>query len=131
MRSTGPWIAFLATLFLLVGLCGLFASYAVQIPLERAIARSAMLDGVLADADPAGRLARLEPTLGSLAGPLKAPGPLAERVARARGLVQEEQGRETASLNYRIRLMLVVITLVATGVGGGILALARKSGGAG
>ena len=126
MRTSGPWIAFMTTLFVLVGLCGLFASFAVGIPLERALSRGATLDALLADPDPAARLQAMRPALGTLAEPLNAPGPLPARVAAARAQVAEEQRRESASVNYRVRLMICVVTLLAAALGGGIGALARK-----
>ena len=43
-RVNPTWIAFLAMAFVVVGLAGLFASYAVPLPLQRAIAREAALD---------------------------------------------------------------------------------------
>ncbi|MGI4953027.1 MAG: hypothetical protein ACRYGM_14590 [Janthinobacterium lividum] len=131
MRSTGPWIAFLTTLFALVGLCGLFASYATSIPLERAAARRALLEQVLAfsDApDAAERLRALAPRLDSLAEPLMTgPGTLPERVVAARTVVLDEQQRESVSLTYRVRLMLGVITVLAAGLGAGILNLVARS----
>ena len=93
MRNTGSWIAFLVTLFLAVGLCGMFASYAVTIPLDRAAAREAMLDEVLTADDPATAVQRLRPRLGSLEAPLAAAGPWAQRVAAARAVVTGEARR--------------------------------------
>ena len=43
-RSMAPWIAFLLACFAVVGLMGLFASYAAPLPYERAAARDAVLD---------------------------------------------------------------------------------------
>ena len=120
------WSAFLVMLFALVGLCGLFASYAPSIPLERGLARSATLDRVLASQDD-GSLERLRPALGPLASAvLDGPGPISSRVAVARTVVAEEQRREAASITYRTRLMLGVITVLAAILGAGILGLERK-----
>lgn len=126
MRYFDTWTAFLVMLFMLVGLCGLFASYAAGIPLERGIARSALLDRALA-ADPA-QLAAMRPVLGSLApAVIDGPAPLPERIARARLVVADEQRREAASVDYRTRLMLGVVTLLAAALGAGILALTRRN----
>lgn len=126
MRTLGPWIAFLTVLFALVGLCGLFASYAPGIPLERGIVRQAVLDRALTAPD-APALERLRPALGPLApAVLDRGGPLAERVAQARIVVADEQRRESASVGHRTRLMLGVITVLAAGLGAGILVLARR-----
>lgn len=120
------WSAFLVMLFALVGLCGLFASYAPSIPLERGVARSALLDRVLA-AGETGALEPFRPALGPLARQvLDGPGPLPERVATARTVVADEQRREASSITYRTRLMLGVITALAAILGTGILALDRK-----
>jgi hypothetical protein len=130
MRNTGSWIAFLTMLFALVGLCGLFASFATSVPLERGMARSALLDRVLVEsaaADGAARLERLRPALGGLAtAVLDGPGALPERVAAARAVVLDEQRREEASVAYRIRLMLGVVTVIAAVLGGGILSIVGR-----
>ena len=125
MRNFDSWSAFLLMLFGVVGLCGLFASYANSIPLERALARSAVLDQVLEAPDAAGGL---RAGLGDL-GPavLDGQGALAERVGAARRVVADEQGREAASIGYRTRLMLAVVTVIAAGLGVGIMGLARRS----
>ena len=126
MRYVDAWSAFLAVLFMLVGLCGLFASYASAIPLERGLARSALLDEAL-DADAAG-LQAMRPELGTLAGPvIDGPGTLPQRVAQARRIVDDERRREAASIDHRTRLMLGVITVLAMGLGVGIMALARRA----
>jgi hypothetical protein len=131
MRKFDPWTAFLVMLFAIVGLCGLFASYATSIPLERGMARSALLDRALADGsapDAAARLEQLRPRLDSLAATvLDGKGPLQDRVAAARLVVQDEQQREETSLAYRTRLMLGVVTTLAAVLGAGILGLARRT----
>ena len=131
MRFFDAWTAFLLMLFAIVGLCGLFASYATSIPLERGMARGVLLDQVAADsvaADASVRLERLRPTLGALGGPvLDGPGPLTERIASARAVVQDEQQREESSLAFRTRLMLAVVTGLAAFLGAGILSIARRN----
>ena len=131
MRALDSWAAFMVMLFAVVGLCGLFASYATSIPLERGVARSALLDEVMADGalpDGAARMEALRPRLDTL-GPavLDGSGPLAARVAAARAVVGDEQRREEASLAFRTRLMLGVVTLIAAVLGVGILSLARRT----
>jgi hypothetical protein len=127
MHRTLPWIAFLCCLFGLVGLCGLFASVAPSIPLERALRRGAVLDQALAAPDPAA-LERLRPDLGSLAATvIEGAGPLPQRIAAARATVADEQRREAASVAYRVRLLLVCMTVLAAGLGSGILLLAQRN----
>ena len=130
MRFIDSWTAFLLTLFALVGLCGLFASYAPSIPAERGLARVAILDEALAAAstpDAAQRLDLLRPRLGDLAKVvLDGTGPVPDRIAAAKTIVADEQRREAASVGYRTRLMLGVVTVLAAGLGAGILTLARR-----
>lgn len=125
MRTFDSWSAFLLMLFGVVGLCGLFASYSTLIPLERALMRSEVLDQVL-EAGP-GELEGLRVGLGDLApAVLDGSGALGERVAVARRVVVDEQRREAASIAYRTRLMLAVVTVIAAVLGVGILGLARR-----
>ena len=135
MNNSAAWTGFLVMLFAIVGLCGLFASYADSIPLERGIARSALLDAALTSGLSDGGVQGLEPLrlkLGDLGGlVVDGSGPLPDRVAKARLIVVDEQRREAASVGYRTRLMLGVVTMLAAGLGAGILALARRQNSAG
>lgn len=125
MRFVDSWTAFLVMLFVVVGLCGLFASYAASVPLERGLARSALLDR--AQVADAAQLQAMRPALGSLgAAVIDGAGPLAERVTAARLVVADEQRREAASVNHRVRLMLVVVTAIAAVLGAGLMSLTRK-----
>lgn len=129
MRYLDNWTAFLLMLFALVGLCGLFASYATAIPIERALARSTALDTVASGVptDPDG-VRRLQAALGTAAPVVMEPGqPLPLRIAKARKIILDEEQHETASVAYRTRLMLGVVTLIAATLGAGIMALSRKS----
>ena len=127
------WTFFLITLFAIVGLCGLFASYATSIPLERGVMRSATLDEVVAAAtapDAATRLEQLRRRLGDLApAVLDNAAPFPDRIAAARARILDEQQREESSLAYRTRLMLGVVTLISAILGAGILQLARRTPG--
>lgn len=130
MRIIDPWTAFLLMLFFLVGLCGMFASYATSIPLQRATAREVLLDETLDAAgapDGAARLERLREPLGSLApSVLEGTSPIAQRVAEARRVIADEQRRESASIGYRTRLMLGVITVLAGAFGAGMMSIVRR-----
>ena len=133
MRPQATWTAFLLMCFALVGLAGMFASYAVTIPLDRALARTAVLDGVLAEArqpDPA-RQATLRMMLGPDVGPrvLDASGDLFDRVAAQREVVLQEGIQEERSVAYRIRVLVAVVTVTAGLVGSGIMGLARRAPG--
>ncbi len=130
MNDRATWTAFLLMCFALVGLTGLFASYATSIPLERALIRTGVLDQVLAAArapDAAARLDALRPALGPDADAvLSGPGDLWDRVAARRLVVLDEQGREARSVAHRIRIMVGTVTLLAALVGAGIMALASR-----
>ena len=133
MRPQATWTAFLLMCFALVGLTGMFASYAVTIPPDRTIARLSVLDGVLAEArrPDAARQATLRVMLGPDVGPrvLDGPGDLPDRVAAQREVVLEEGAREERSVIYRIRVRVAAVTVTSGLVGAGIMGLARKAGG--
>ncbi len=130
MNDRATWTAFLLMCFALVGLTGLFATYATTIPLERALIRTGTLDQVLAAArapDAAARLAVLRPALGERADAvLSGPGELWDRVAAERAVVLDEQGREARSVAHRTRILVVIVTLMAGLVGAGIMALGQR-----
>ena len=130
MNDRATWTAFLLMCFALVGLTGMFASFATSIPLERALIRTGTLDQVLAAArtpDAAARLAALRPALGPDADAvLSGPGELWDRVAAQRRVVLDEQGREARSVAHRVRIMVGTVTLLAALVGAGIMALASR-----
>ena len=92
-RTNYAWMAFVAVAVGIVGLVGVFATYAVPLPLERALAREAALDEALAAAgrpDEAVRLQALGPRLGESAAAIEAGGgPLAERIQRERAAMRE------------------------------------------
>lgn len=130
MNDRVAWTAFLLMCFALVGLSGLFATYATAIPLERALIRTGTLDEVLAAArapDAAVRLAALRPALGERADAvLSGPGDLWDRVAAERASVLDEQGREARSVAHRTRILVTIVTLMASLVGCGIMALGQR-----
>jgi hypothetical protein len=129
-RQGGVWAAFLAMCFLIVGLVGGFALYVAPVPLQRALARGAAMDQALlaGEAPGAAGLAALRPALGSSADAvLDGPGTLVERVVRTRAAVTKEADAEEAALVARIRLMLVVVTVMAGLFGIGVMGLARRS----
>ena len=130
MNDRASWTAFLLMCFALVGLTGLFATYATTIPWERALIRTGLLDQVLAAArapDADARLSALRPALGADADVvLSGPGDLWDRVAAKRLVVLDEQEREARSVTHRVRVMVGTVTVLAALVGAGILALASR-----
>ena len=129
MRQHLPWVAFLLMCFAVVGLTGLFASYGPLIPLERALVREDVLDRALVlGRAPGGAetLAGMRDELGTVADTVLAPGDLTTNVLAARAIVRSEELREGASVAYRVRLMLFMITLLAGLFGAGVMLFALK-----
>ena len=133
MRSSWGYVPWLAMCFAVVGLTGLFGTYGPVIPLERTLRRSAVLDQALATgAQPDGpaRLAAMRDALGTSADAvLSGPGDLPTRVLAARAAMLAEEARETASVAYRTRLMIGVITVLAGLFGAGVLVFAVRQTG--
>jgi len=131
MSSRLTWTAFLMMCFALVGMAGLFASFATTIPWERAVIRGAVLDSVLDAArapDAPARLEGLRPVLGPIADRLfTGPGDIRDRVAAERATMLDEQRREADSVAHRIRILVIVVTVMAALVGAGIMALAVRT----
>ena len=129
-QSVAPWAAFLASCFLVVGLMGLFASYAGQIPLQRALSRLDVLDQVIAAThgpNAADQLDRLRPLLADRASILDAPGQIEDRVAAERRAAITEGQAESNAVSARVRLLLLFVTGMAGLFGIGILVIARRS----
>ena len=127
-RNTGTWIAFLLVCFAVVGLMGLFASYAAPLPYERMMARDAVLDQALRTGDDKPALEALrEPLDDSAALVIDGTGPLATRVAAARTAAHEAMLHEADAIGSRIRLELAVVTVVAAAFGAAMLATAARS----
>ncbi len=100
-----------------VGLTGVFATYAAPLPLQRAMAREAALDAALDAAhapDPQAAMAALAPRLGDSAAALAgAPAGLPERIAKERLDMRTRFGTEASLLAEQLRLLIGVITVMA------------------
>jgi len=109
-------MAFAALAVGVVGLAGVFATYAAPLPLQRAMAREALLDAALAAADspdPQAAMAALAPRLGDSAEALAgAPAGLAERVTKERLAMRTRLDAEAGALAAQLRLLIVVITVM-------------------
>ena len=116
MRARTGWMLFAALAVAVVGLTGVFATYATPLPLQREIARESALDAALAAAnapDPQAALATLAPRLGDSAAALAgAPAGLPERVEKERLAIRARFGTEAGALAEQLRLLIVVITLM-------------------
>jgi hypothetical protein len=125
------WTAFLAMCFAVVGLVGVFGTFASALPLKRELAREVTLDeaaAALRAPDAAKLLEALKPRLDDSA-PALFPLPAdpvaaiaAERVAmRARFLA------EANATEHRMQLMVLIVTVMAAVFGSAILAFARRA----
>ena len=111
----GGWIGFAAMAFVVAGLSGVFATYALPIPMQRGFALEAALDEALEAAsgpDPAGALAALRPRLGeSAAAVFDGPGTPAERIARERVAARARFLAEEDATALRLRWLCVMVSL--------------------
>jgi hypothetical protein len=127
----GTWAAFLVAAFAVVGLTGIFATYAGPLPLERALARETVLDQALATAgapDPKAALEALRPALAESAEAVIAgPGPLADRVARERVAMRERLSAEAGYVALRLRVMIGVFALAGALFGIAVLSIVRRA----
>ena len=127
--DTATWTGFLIVAFAVVGLVGAFATYAAQLPFDRAYARSQTLDHVLAAsraADPAA-LAELRPLLGDSADRvLGGPGSLADRVAAERSRMIADLHGESADYGLRLRVVIAVFTAAAALFGAMVLSIVKR-----
>lgn len=121
---------FLTMAFVIVGLVGIFGTYAVRAPLMAALGREAVLDRVLAAGEGANAPAALDalrPALGSHAGAvLTGPGTLAERVARERERVLAAATTDGAALATRVRILIGAFTIVGAIFGFIVLGVGRR-----
>ncbi len=112
----GNWMIFAAMAVGIVGLTGVFATYATPLPLQREIAREAALDAALDTArspDPQAAMAALSDRLGDSAPALAgAPADLADRVARERLAMRARFATEASGLAAQLRLLIIVITVM-------------------
>ena len=128
-RPIAPLAAFMAMAFAIVGLTGLFATFAAPLPLQRALAREAALDRAAAaagSAEPEAALAALRPQLGKSAAAL-APGPgLDGRIAAERAAMRARFAVESAVTLTRLRWLVAVITAMGALFGVALLGMAGR-----
>ncbi|MBV9785662.1 MAG: hypothetical protein JO264_17790 [Acidisphaera sp.] len=130
-RAGAAWTAFLAMSFAVVGLTGVFATYAAPLPLERALHRDAALDATLAviaaGADPRA-LDALRPALGDSAeAVLHGTGAPASRIRAERAAMHAHFLAEARAEAAQLRLLIVVITVMAAIFGAVLLRIGRAT----
>lgn len=124
------WTAFLAMAFIVVGLAGMFASYAAPLPLERAMAREAALDSALQAThapDPAAAIEALRDRLGDSADALlPVGGDMPARIAAERLAMRTRLSAEAGAEASRLRLLIGIVTLMGAAFGAAVLHMGRK-----
>ncbi len=132
-RGGGAWTAFLVMAFAVVGMTGVLGTFAAQVPLERAMARSAALDATLLASrapDPAAALERLRPDLGEsadavLSGPAT-PEAVEARVAAERRVTSRAVLAESADTGFRLRVVICVFAAAGALFGSMVLSVVRR-----
>lgn len=127
-EARGALVGFLVMCFAVVGFTGLLAGHVGRLPLERAVAREAVLDQVvaLARAGDQSGLAGLKAALGDSAGVLAAGPGIEAAVADERVAMRARQMQEAQAIALRLRMMLVVVTLLAGAFGVAMLLAASR-----
>ncbi len=128
-RDTGSWTAFLVMAFAVIGLLGAFATYAAQIPLERALARDAALDQALAasKSGDGARLKMLHDALGDSAEQLDpAPGYTPARIETERTRMRAAFEAEAADVGFRLRIVIAAFTAAGALFGAFVLGIVRR-----
>jgi hypothetical protein len=135
-RNAATWTAFLVMAFAVVGLVGAFATYAAQIPFERALARSEALDQAVAisrQPDAHDRLQALRDALGDSAGPVldgkghDATGDMKSRTDAERIRMLQAFGHESEDIGMRLRIVIAVFAAGAALFGAAVLGIAQRS----
>ncbi len=123
------WIGFLVVAFAVVGLIGAFATFAAQIPFDRAMARSQAIDQAVVAArspNPQAALEALRPELGDSADRLlSGGGDMAGRAAAERSRMLAELYDESKDYGLRLRLVIAAFTGAAALFGCMVLSIVR------
>ncbi len=116
--------------FVVVGLTGLFASFAAPLPLQRAMARDAALDEALASGGKPEVLAGLRDRLDdSAAVVIDGTGPIEARVNTARAAMRAELLRDSDAVGERLRWMVVIVTVAGAIFGSVVVGASRARSG--
>ena len=113
-RGKLAWTGFLVMAFVVLGLCGLFSTYAAQLPYQRALYAEARLDAARHAPDTAARLARLRDALGEDgAGAFDGSGDLDQQIDHAHDVLMQHFRQQGEDIALRLRIVLVVFTAAA------------------
>jgi hypothetical protein len=114
-------VGFIAMCYGIIGLVGIFATFAVPIPLQRALAREETLDeaqAALHGPNPQAAIEALRPRLDDSAAALTPlPADAQAAIAAERRAMRARMREEEADIALRMRWMIGVITILAGGFG--------------
>jgi len=124
-------IGFLLTCFLFPGLIGTFASFSIPAPVVDEMHQEAALDSVLNAPTPAAQqaaIANLPNDMDDNSAALVAhgAGPLPARIAAARALMHQDVLTEARDEAYKIRLMVITMTVLGAIFGVALLGTGNK-----
>jgi len=124
-------VGFLLTCFLLPGLIGTFASFSIPAPVVDEMHQEAALDAVTNAATPAAQasaIAALPNDMDDDSAALvtSGKGPLPARIAAARTLMHSEVLEEARAEAYKIRLMVITMTVLGAIFGVALLGAGRQ-----
>jgi hypothetical protein len=124
-------IGFLLTCFLFPGLIGTFASFSIPAPLIDEMHQEAALDAVLNAATPAAQQAAIKTLPNDVDDDTAAivtngKGPIAPLIAAARANMHVEVVAQARSEAYRIRLMVITMTLLGAMFGVGLMGPGKR-----
>ncbi len=127
--NRGTWIGFLIITFAIVGLTGLFATFAAPLPLERAMSREQALDDAQVAAhgpDATQAIEALRPRLDeSAAALLPVGGDMDARIAAERAAMRTRLQIEADAISLRLKWLVSVVTVMCAAFGVALLRFSR------
>jgi hypothetical protein len=124
------WTAFLVMCFAIVGLVGVFGTFASALPLRREMAREMTLDLALAalrGPDPQAAIAALKDRLDDSAKALiPLPADPEAAIAAERTAMRARFILEAEATQRRMQIMIIIVTVMAAVFGSAMMAFARR-----
>lgn len=128
--TSGGWIAFAVMAFIVAGLAGVFATYALPIAMERAFAVDTALDEALVAArgpNPDRAIAALAPRLGESAASItQGTGSWEDRIQRERAAMRARFIAEEEATATRLRWLIVVVNLMGAIFVGAVVSIVSR-----
>jgi hypothetical protein len=135
-RPSASLIAFLAMAFVVVGMAGIFATYAAPLPLARALHEEAMIDAALADGR-GGEIDALAAALGkndearfgggaATGHAIDQVADLPARAAALRAALRQTMTAEAEAAAWRLRFLIIVATAAGALFGAALMGAGRR-----